>query len=350
MIKKNNIKIPSNINSWWNFGSLISIYIFIQFIIGFFLSINYFILNLNNKFNNSLFIYLNLNFGWIIRIIHRNLTSLIFILLLIHLYRNIFFYSFINKIIWITGIIIIIIYIIISFLGYTLTWTQISYWGIIVITNFISIIPLFGKKIIFWIWGNFKINIILINRFFSLHFILPIFIFIFIFIHLNIIHNFKSNNPLGLNNKIDFLNLIPNLIFKDFLIIYIYIYIIINLIFLNPFYFYEYDNFNQINYFKTPNHIKPEWYFIFFYSILRSIENKFRGLILIIFSIFLFIIIPFIKKFKIQNFYFNYWLNFKLIFFIIILFFISLLGSKNIEFPYFLLNKIFIYLYFLFFI
>ena len=345
MIKKINLKISSNINSLWNFGSLISIFIIIQFIFGFFLSINFLIFN--NKFNNSIFIYFNLNYGWIIRLFHRNLTSLIFIIFLIHLYRNIFFFSFINKNIWISGIIIILIYIIISFLGYTLTWTQISYWGIIVITNFISIIPIYGKIFIFWLWGNFNINIILINRFFSIHFILPIFIFILIFIHLNINHKFKSNNPLGLNKLIDQINLFPNSIIKDIFIFLIFFFILINLIFFLPIFFYDFDNFNKINYFKTPNHIKPEWYFLFFYSILRSIENKFNGLIYLIFSLIYFIFFPPLFKIKIQSLIFKFYKKKIFFFFLLILIFISFFGSKNIEFPFIQLNKIFINFYFI---
>jgi len=234
--KKIYIKISLNINFLWNFGSLISLFIIIQFFIGFFLSINYLIFL--NKFNNSIFINLNLNFGWLIRLIHRNLTSIIYIFFLIHLYRNLIFYSFFLKFIWLTGILIFLTYIIISFIGYTLTWTQISYWGIIVITNFISIIPIYGKILILWIWGNFNINIILINRFFSIHFIFPIIIFLFIFIHLNLIHLSKSNNPFGINKIIDQINLFPNFIIKDLIIILIFFFIIINIIFFFPSFFY----------------------------------------------------------------------------------------------------------------
>ena len=345
MIKKINIKIPSNINSWWNFGSLISIFIIIQFIIGFILSLNYNLLN--NKFNISIFLYININFRWIIRLIHRNLTSLIFILIFIHIIRNFLYSSFLNKIIWLSGILILIIFILISFLGYTLTWTQISYWGIIVITNFISIIPIYGKILILWIWGNFKINLILINRLFSIHFILPIIIFLIIFIHLNILHNFKSNNPLGINNKIDLFNLISLSIIKDIFIFLLIIIILINIIFLFPFYFYDFDNFNKINYFKTPNHIKPEWYFLFFYSILLSINNKLRGIIYIIFSLIYFIFFPIIIKIKIIIYKFKFINKYLYILYFNILLIISFFGNKNIELPYNFLNKLLINLYFL---
>jgi len=271
MIKIFNIKTPSNIYIWWNFGSIISLYIIIQIIIGLIISINYIILN--NPFISSFFIYYNINFGWILRIIHRNITSLIFIIIIIHIKRNINFNKFLNKYIWIRGIIILIIFILIAFLGYSLIWTQISYWGIIVITNFISTIPYIGKIILNWIWGNFNINIILINRFFIIHFITPIILILLIIIHINILHINKSSNPLGINNNIDLITLNPYSLIKDILIIIIIIYLFINLNFYIPIILNNFDNFNEINYFITPNHIEPEWYFLFFYSKVFSILN-----------------------------------------------------------------------------
>jgi ubiquinol-cytochrome c reductase cytochrome b subunit len=348
MIKKFNIKTPSNIYIWWNFGSLISIYITIQIIIGLIIAINYIITN--NPFISSFFIYYNINFGWIIRIFHRNITSIIFILIIIHLKRNINFNTFINKNIWIRGIIIIILFIIISFLGYSLIWTQISYWGIIVITNFISTIPLIGKILLNWIWGNFNINITLINRFFIIHFLTPIILILIIIIHINILHLNKSSNPLGINKKIDLITLNPYSLIKDVIIIILIIILFINLNFFYPIILNNFDNFNEINYFITPNHIEPEWYFLFFYSILRSIPNKLRGLIIIFLSIIFFIIFPWNHNLNIQNnkfIYLNNYIN-KIFFFIII--FISILGSKIIEYPYENLNFYLIIIIFSYFL
>lgn len=299
MIKIFNIKTPSNIYLWWNFGSLISIFIIIQISLGLIIAINYIILN--NPFISSFFIYYNINFGWFIRLTHRNLTSLIFILIIIHLNRNFNFNTFFIKKIWFSGFLIIILFILISFLGYSLIWTQISYWGIIVITNFISTIPLLGKILLNWLWGNFNINIILINRFFIIHFITPLILILLIIIHINILHLKKSSNPLGINNKIDLITLNPYSLIKDLNIIIFTFILFLNLNFFFPLFFNNFDNFNEINYFVTPNHIEPEWYFLFFYSILRSIPNKLRGLILIFFSLILFLFIPLIANLKIQN-------------------------------------------------
>lgn len=341
------IKTPSNLYTLWNVGSIIAINISIQIIIGFILSINYF-QNLN-LFDASFNIYYNINFGWAIRLLHRNLTSLIFILIFIHLTRNILFQTFFNKKIWWTGIILLIILILISFLGYSLIWNQISYWAIIVITNFISSIPIVGSTIVKWIWGNFNINNILINRFFSIHFIIPLLSIIIILIHLTILHLNKSTNPIGLNQNIDLINLNPIFIIKDFIILFLAYLIFINLNLINPWFFNNPDNFNQINYFKTPNHIEPEWYFLFFYSILRSIENKFSGLLIIFLVILLFLNLPAIIKSKFQSTLFRPLNIIKNIIWINIIIIIAYLGSKPIEYPFRRINRIAIWTFMLYF-
>ena len=300
----------------------------------------------NNYFINSFYIYFNINWGWLIRFIHRNLTSILFILIFSHITRNLIYRNYINSNIWLTGIIIFIIIIINSFIGYSLISSQISYWARIVITNFISLIPFIGNNILIWIWGNFYISNIIINRFFSIHFLLPIIIIIFIFIHFIILHNYKSTNPIRLNNNLDLINLSPNFIFKDIIIFLILIYLIIILNLIYPTHLNNYDNFNKINYFKTPKSIEPEWYFLFFYSILRSIDNKYIGIIIIILSIIYLFIIPFYLKNKILSINFNIIKKYIIFYFIFLIILISWIGIKIQIFPYKLFNLIFIINYF----
>lgn len=343
------IKTSSNLYLFWNIGSLIIIIIFIQIIFGFLLSINYFSYN-NDIFTNSCIIYYNLNYGWIIRFFHRNITSIIFIMILIHIIRNLIYKNLINKKIWFSGLLIIILLIIISFLGYSLIWRQISYWARIVITNFIAVIPIIGNNLIYLIWGNRFINNNLINRFFSLHFILALIIIIIAIIHLIILHQKRSTNPINLNNKIDQINLNPILIFKDiFLLINLfYFFLMINIII--PIYINNPDNFNPIIIFKTPNHIEPEWYFLFFYSILRSINNKLIGLIITIISIIILFTLPNFNKIKIFNN--KFLLKNKLLTLILInvIILISFIGSKISKEPYIKIVKILINIYFIIFI
>ena len=265
----------------------------------------------------------------------------------IHIKRRLYFNAHVNKPIWISGLAILLIIIAESFIGYSLIWNQISYWAIIVITNFLSSIPIIGNSIVLWLWGNFKIDKILINRFFSIHFIIPFIILIIILIHLIILHLNKSINPIGIRNKIDLVNLNPIQLNKDFIFFIFIVIIFINLRIFNPFFFNNNDNFIIINYFKTPPHIEPEWYFLFFFSILRSINNKLRGLIILILSIAIIFIIPKVIKNKIQFFHrYGTLVNSTLMFTILI---IRILRTKNPEYPYLSFNIILIAFFFLLF-
>ena len=339
------IKTSRNLYFFWNIGSLLIINIIIQIIFGFFLSIHYFFFS-NNIYINSIIIFYNFNYGWIIRFFHRNITSFIFILIFFHITRRLIYKNYFNINIWFSGLIIFIILILISFLGYSLINRQIAYWARIVITNFISIIPLFGNKLILIIWGNQFINNILLNRFFSLHFILALIILIISLFHLIILHTKKSSNPYNINNKIDQINLNSLFIFKDiiFFLLFIYIFFLINIFF--PIKINNRDDFNIIIIFKTPNHIEPEWYFLFFYSILRSINNKLNGLLIILLSIKIWFFIPIINKTKLLSnkfLFINKLILFKLILIIILIRFI---GTKISKEPYLIFIKIFIIIYF----
>nr|YP_010164133.1 cytochrome b [Didesmococcus koreanus]QRK27461.1 cytochrome b [Didesmococcus koreanus] len=340
-----NVKTPSNIYLWWNFGSAILMMMVIQISSGVMISMNY--ISKNNMFDSSLNIYMNLNYGWMLRLMHSNITSIMFILILIHLSRSLMFKSFMNFKMWTSGISMLLLIMMESFIGYSLIWNQMSYWAMMVITNFISAIPSIGKKIIKIVWGNFNINIILINRFLSLHFIIPILIMLISLIHIMILHSFKSNNPLGITNKTDLINLNPNLIIKDMVLFTNLLMMLLMIIMIKPMLLSNEDNFVMMNYFKTPSHIEPEWYFMFFYSILRSINNKMSGLMMLMMSILMMLILPKINSNKFQSFNTIYKTLIVMIMFII--FSISSLSKKNVEFPFKELNITLIYLFFFWF-
>ena len=343
------IKTSRNLYIFWNLGSLLIINIVIQIILGFILSNHYFYLT-NIIYKNSIIIIFNFNYGWTLRFFHRNLTSIIFIILFIHITRRIIFKNYINIKIWNSGIIILLLLIIISFLGYSLINRQIAYWASIVITNFIAIIPILGKKLIFLLWGDKFINNILLNRFFAIHFLLAILLILISLIHLIILHIKKSSNPFNTNNNLDQINLNPLFIFKDIVIfiISIFIFLIVNIII--PIKINNRDNFNIIIIFKTPNHIEPEWYFLFFYSILRSNENKINGLLIILMSIIIWFIIPLFNKTKFMTnkfFLLNKIILTKLI---LILILIRFIGTKTSKEPYIFIINFIILIYFLLFI
>lgn len=333
-----NLPTPINISYIWNFGSLVGLFLGIQIIRGFFLSIHYCPRTLI-AFNRIIHIIQNVNRGWIFHNIHINGATIFFICIYIHISRGIYFNSFNLLNTWISGVTILLLSIATAFLGYVLPWGQISFWGATVITNLLSTIPYIGNNIVIWVWGGFSINNSTLNRFYSLHFILPFIILIIVIIHLIFLHETGSSNPLGTSRnyyKIPF--------HKYFTIKDIYGYILIIIIFITiiiqyPYIFRDPDNFVAANPIITPIHIQPEWYFLFAYAILRSIPNKLGGVIALIASIIILYTLP-IHKSKINTT--NFYPTNQLTFWILINSFILLtwVGAQPIERPFVILRQI----------
>lgn len=343
-----NLPTPINISYWWNFGSLLGIFLIIQIIRGLFLSIHY-CPNTNLAFERMIHIIQNVNYGWLIHNIHINGASLFFICIYIHIGRGLYYNSFKLSFTWIIGTSIFFISIATAFLGYVLPWGQISFWGATVITNLVSTIPYIGINIVQWIWGGFSINNATLNRFYSLHFILPFIILFIVILHLYSLHLTGSFNPLGLNRnlfKIPF-----NIYFsiKD-LIGFIFLLLLFSILILQyPYILSDPDNFTLANPLVTPIHIQPEWYFLFAYAILRSIPNKLGGVIALISSILILYLLPLINKIFINSFIF-YPIN-QLWFWIFInsFFILTWLGAQPIESPFIYLSQTFTINYFSYF-
>lgn len=349
-IKKTLLKLPTplNISYWWNYGSLLGLFLSIQILRGFLLSFHY-CPNISNAFHRIIHIIQNINNGWLIHNTHINGASFFFIYLYIHIRRGIYYSSYKLTHTWTLGVRIYFISILTAFLGYVLPWGQISYWGATVITNLITTIPYIGNTIILWIWGGFSINNATLNRFFSIHFILPFIIIIIIIFHLYFLHITGSNNPLGINSN---LNKIPfHLYFtlKDLLGFSIFLSIFSIIILQYPYIYRDPDNFIPANPIRTPTHIQPEWYFLFAYAILRSIPNKLGGVLALLSSILILYLLPLINL-KILTINFNpiiqlfYWLfinNFLLL---------TWAGTQLIEPPFIQISQILSILYFNFFI
>lgn len=343
-----NLPTPSRIRFLWNFGSLLIICLINQILTGLFLAFHY-KTDINLAFQRIININRNINFGWLIRSFHANGASIFFIIIYLHIRRGIYINSFNFKITWIIGVILLLLTIITAFVGYVLPWGQISFWGATVITNLLSAIPYLGNSIVIWIWGGFSINNATLTRFFSIHFILPFIILIFIFIHLIILHLTGSNNPLGINRNFDKIIFSPYFIIKDLigLIIFIWIFILLTLIF--PYLLNDHNNFIIANPIITPNHIQPEWYFLFSYTILRAIPNKLGGVIALLISILILFIIPILnnKKFLRNKFYpinkILFW-NFTITFLIL-----TWIGINPVEYPFIIIGQLFTIIYFSYF-
>lgn len=344
-----NLPTPININYIWNFGSILGIFLIIQIISGLFLSIHY-CPNINIAFYRISNIIKDINSGWLIRLIHINGASFYFLIIYLHIARNLFYYSFKLIQVWSIGVSILFLSIATAFLGYVLPWGQISFWGAIVITNLISAIPYIGQFTVEWIWGGFSINNDTLNRFYSFHFILPFIILLIVFIHLIILHITGSSNPIHSKINIYKINFHPYFTIKDLItIIFTFIiFIIINLQL--PFILRDPDNFKIANPIITPIHIKPEWYFLFAYSILRTIPNKLGGVIILFISIFILYIIPLINSNNLKNNKFYFINKFIYWWFINIFIILTWLGGQIIEYPYTNLNIFFTLIYFIYII
>lgn len=340
---------PSNITTLWNFGSLLGLCLIIQLITGIFLAIHY-TANIQLAFSRIIHICREVNNGWILRNLHANGASIFFICIYIHIGRGIYYGSFHFKKTWITGVIILFIVIGAAFIGYVLPWGQISFWGATVITRLLSAIPYLGTSLVYWLWGGFSVDNATLTRFFTFHFIIPFIILALTIIHLIFLHKTGSRNPLGLNRNLDKIPFHPYFSFKDILGFIIIIYLLLIVVLISPNLLGDPDNFIPANPIITPIHIKPEWYFLFAYAILRSIPNKLGGVIALIISILILIILPFynFKNFKRLIFYPINQVIFWLILCNIIL--LTWIGYRPVEYPYDSIGQIFTIIYFLFFI
>nr|YP_010177453.1 cytochrome b [Stenopsyche tienmushanensis]QSQ87278.1 cytochrome b [Stenopsyche tienmushanensis] len=351
MINKSmiNLPTPSNISFWWNFGSLLGLCLMIQIMTGLFLSMHY-TPHMDLAFYSMNHIYRDVSYGWLMRIIHSNGASMFFICLYAHTGRNIYYESFMNKYTWIVGVVIMLLTMATAFLGYVLPWGQMSYWGATVITNLMSAIPFVGDTLVQWIWGSFTIENATLNRFFSLHFLLPFVISAMTMVHLIFLHSYGSNNPLCSNSNNDKIPFHPYFTYKDLLGFLILILVLMLISLKYPFILGDTDNFIKANPMVTPIHIQPEWYFLFAYAILRSIPNKLGGVIALLMSICILFILPFTFNKMIKGNQFYFFNKILFFFFVMTVFLLTWAGARPIEAPFVTISQITTISYFSFFI
>nr|Q9XP87.1 RecName: Full=Cytochrome b; AltName: Full=Complex III subunit 3; AltName: Full=Complex III subunit III; AltName: Full=Cytochrome b-c1 complex subunit 3; AltName: Full=Ubiquinol-cytochrome-c reductase complex cytochrome b subunit [Sminthopsis bindi]AAD38431.1 cytochrome b [Sminthopsis bindi] len=284
---------PSNISAWWNFGSLLGICLMIQILTGLFLAMHYTSDTLT-AFSSVAHICRDVNYGWLIRNLHANGASMFFMCLFLHVGRGIYYGSYLYKETWNIGVIPLFTVMATAFAGYVPPWGQMSFWGATVITNLLSAIPYIGTTLAEWIWGGFSVDKATLTRFFAFHFILPFVIAALAIVHLLFLHETGSNNPSGLTLTADKIPFHPYYTIKDALGLTFLLLILLSLALFSPDSLGDPDNFSPANPLNTPPHIKPEWYFLFAYAILRSIPNKLGGVLALLASILTLLIIPYL--------------------------------------------------------
>nr|YP_010490485.1 cytochrome b [Paralepas cf. quadrata]UWM12971.1 cytochrome b [Paralepas cf. quadrata] len=340
---------PSNISYFWNFGSLLMLCLVIQIVTGLFLAMH-FASDVEIAFSSVIHIMRDVNSGWLIRTLHANGASFFFISIYLHISRGIYYGSYKMIHTWTSGVIILFMTMATAFVGYVLPWGQMSFWGATVITNLFSAIPYIGTMLVEWMWGGFAVDNATLTRFFALHFILPFVIAALVAIHVLFLHQTGSNNPLGINSNPDKIPFHPYFSYKDIIGFLILSLGLIMVSLYAPYTLGDPDNFVPANPLVTPEHIKPEWYFLFAYAILRSIPNKLGGVIALVLAVAIILILPFTQKsnFRCMTFYpiskILFWT------FVSTASLLTWIGGMPVEDPYILIGQMLTVAYFSFFI
>ena len=342
---------PANISYLWNFGSLLALCLGIQILTGVFLAMHY-TPHVDFAFNSVEHIMRDVNAGYILRYTHANVASFFFIFVYCHIARGLFYSSYKEPrtLVWTIGVIILILMMAIAFLGYVLPYGQMSLWGATVITNLLSAIPFFGHDLVELVWGGFSVNNATLNRFFSLHFLLPFVLAALAIAHLMAVHEHGSNNPNGISSNGDRIPFHPYFIFKDLVTILAFLLVLSIMVFYYPNVLGHSDNYIPANPMSTPSSIVPEWYLLPFYAILRSIPNKLLGVLAMFGALLIFLILPYSDLSQIRGSSFRPLMKFAFWLFVTDFIILMWIGSQHPETPYVEIGQVATAFYFLWFI
>jgi len=346
-----NYPSPINLNYMWSFGSSAGICLLIQILTGIFLAMHY-SSHVDYAFSSVEHIMRDVNNGWLIRYLHANGASMFFIVTYSHIFRGLYFGSYMapRGALWNSGVIIFLLMMGTGFMGYVLPWGQMSFWGATVITNLASAVPFIGGAIVEWLWGGFSVDNATLNRFFSLHYLFPFIITGLVIVHLSLLHTVGSNNPLGINKNVDTISFYPYFYVKDLLAFFVLIALFAFFVFFFPNVLGHADNYIPANPLVTPAHIVPEWYFLPFYAILRSIPDKLGGVVAMVAAILILLLLPIINTSEIRSSKFRplygvaYW------FLVSDFLILGWIGQQPVETPFLEVGQIATAFYFLFFL
>jgi ubiquinol-cytochrome c reductase cytochrome b/c1 subunit len=345
--------VPRNLNYWWTFGAILAAMLAIQIITGIVLVMHY-TPTAAGAFDSVEHIMRDVNYGWLLRYVHANGASMFFLAVYIHIFRGLYYGSYKEprEVLWILGVIIFLLMMATAFMGYVLPWGQMSFWAATVITNLFSAIPLVGKSVVTWLWGGYAVDQPTLQRFFSLHYLLPFVIVGVVALHIWALHHVGQNNPDGIDVKTgrDTVPFTPHATVKDSFGMICFFILFAWFIFYIPNYLGHPDNYIPANPLQTPPHIVPEWYFLPYYAILRAIPSKLGGVIAMFASIAVLVFVPWLDTSKVRSA--RYRPLYKQFFWILVVVCVGLgyLGSKPPEGIYVIAARILTAYYFLHFL
>jgi ubiquinol-cytochrome c reductase cytochrome b/c1 subunit len=344
---------PKNFNYFWNFGALAMISLLIMIATGIFLAMNY-TAHTSLAFDSVERITRDVNYGWLIRYVHANGASMFFIVVYVHIFRNLYYgsYKAPRELIFMLGLVIFLLMMATAFMGYVLPWGQMSYWGATVITNLFSAVPIVGEQIVTWLWGGFSVDNPTLNRFFSLHYLMPFMITGVVFLHIAALHIAGSNNPLGIDVKTpqDTLPFHPYYTTKDSIGVCVYFLVFAVLVFFAPNYLGHSDNYIPANPLVTPAHIVPEWYFLPFYAILRSVPSKLGGVTMMFGAIVVLFFLPWLDTSPVRSSRFRPIYRQLMLVLVVSVFLLGLAGGKPPEGIWVVIGRVCTAYYFLHFL
>lgn len=293
---------PINFSYFWSFGSLLGVTLGVQIFTGVILAMNY-TPHIDLAFDSVEHIMRDVSGGWFMRYMHANGASMIFILMYAHMMRGIYYQSYKRPRhhVWNSGALIFILMAGTAFLGYVLPWGQMSYWGATVITNILSAVPVFGEPLVTWIWGGFSVNNATLNRFFALHFVLPFLIAALALVHIVLLHQVGSSNPMGIESDLDYIRFTPYYFWKDVAGFLFFLLFFLSIVLYKPNMFGHPDNYIKASSMVTPTHIVPEWYFLPYYAILKSIPDKLGGAFAMAASMACLFLLPLVDTSRVSN-------------------------------------------------
>ena len=350
----NDYPTPKNLNYWWTFGGILTFFLIIQIITGLVLAMHY-VAHADLAFGSVEHIMRDVNYGWLIRYLHANGSSMFFLAVYIHIFRALFYgsYKAPREMIWIIGMFIYLLMMATAFMGYVLPWGQMSFWAATVITNLFSAIPLVGESITSWLWGGYAVGSPTLTRFFSLHYLMPFLIFGLVILHIWALHIPGNNNPVGIDIKQPSKETVPfhpYIVIKDFYALLIFLIIFSGFVFFVPNVLGHPDNYIEANPMVTPSHIVPEWYLLPFYAILRSVPDKLGGVVVMFAAVFILMFLPWLDTSKVRSAVFRP--LYKVFFWILVIDVIVLgyIGANPPEGMYLIIGRIATIYYFVHFI